>query len=46
MSKEKVSFGYRIIHLFTYHPWLKIIALALAIIVWFYVQGEISRFNY
>lgn len=45
MAKEKISLGYRIIHFFTYHPWLKIIALILAIIVWFYVRGEINRFN-
>jgi hypothetical protein len=46
MPKEKISLSYRIKHLFVYHPWLKIIALLLAVIVWFYVQGEISRFNY
>ncbi len=28
------------------HPWLKIIALALAVMIWFYVNGEINRFNY
>jgi len=28
------------------HPWLKIIALLLAVILWFYVKGEISRFNF
>jgi len=46
MPEEKVSVGYRVIHFFTYHPWLKIIAFALAVIVWFYVREEISRFNY
>ncbi|MDD4953823.1 MAG: hypothetical protein PHG40_02825 [Candidatus Omnitrophica bacterium] len=46
MVKEKVNFIYRIKHYFTYHPHLKIIALLLAIIVWLYVKGEISRFNY
>lgn len=45
MSKEKISLGFRIIHFFTYHPWLKLISLILAIMVWFYVRGEISRFN-
>ena len=45
MSEEKVSFSYRIAHFFIYHPWLKIIALVLAIVVWFYVRGEINRFN-
>jgi len=46
MHKEKVSVGYRIKHFFTYHPWLKIIAFILAVVVWFYVKGEIDRFNY
>ncbi|MFA5145714.1 MAG: hypothetical protein WC723_06955 [Candidatus Omnitrophota bacterium] len=46
MPKEKISLGYSITHWFTYHPWLKIIALILAAIVWLYVQGEISNFNY
>lgn len=43
---KKVSHIYRIKHCFTYHPWLKIIALILAIVVWFYVRGEINKFNY
>lgn len=46
MAKEKVTLGYRIKHCFAYHPWLKIIAFILAVIVWFYVKGEIGRFNY
>ena len=46
MPKEEIGLGYRIVHLFIYHPWLKIIALILAIIVWFYVRGEIGKFNY
>ena len=46
MPKEKISIGYRVGHWFTYHPWLKLIAFILAIMVWFYVKGEISRFNY
>jgi hypothetical protein len=28
------------------HPWLKLISLVLAVIVWLYVREEISRFNY
>jgi len=46
MPKEKISIGYRIMHWFAYHPWLKIIALILTVMVWFYVKGEIARFNY
>ncbi len=45
MLKKKVSLGYRINHWFTYHPWLKLVALILAILVWFYVKEEINRFN-
>ncbi|MCX5703150.1 MAG: hypothetical protein NT066_01445 [Candidatus Omnitrophica bacterium] len=46
MPKQKVSIGFRILHWFTNHPWLKLIALCLAIIVWFYVRDKISGFNY
>jgi len=27
----------------TKHPWLKLISLALAVIIWFYVHGEMGR---
>ena len=30
----------RIVSLITIHPWLKVISLLLAFIVWFYVMGE------
>ncbi|MDD5255814.1 MAG: hypothetical protein PHR11_07185 [Candidatus Omnitrophica bacterium] len=46
MSKDKISIIFRVKHWFTYHPWLKIISFLLAILVWFYVRGEISKFNY
>ncbi|MCX5702149.1 MAG: hypothetical protein NTW64_04120 [Candidatus Omnitrophica bacterium] len=46
MAKKRISIVYRIGHWFTYHPWLKLISLLLAVILWFYVNGEISRFNY
>jgi len=36
----------KIKHAVISHPWLKIIALALAVMIWFYVNGEINRFNY
>jgi len=45
MRKEKISFISIARHWFVYHPWLKIISLLLAIIVWFYVQGKINTFN-
>jgi len=27
-----------------YHPWLKLIALLLAVILWLYAKGEMSNF--
>ena len=46
MKKNKISITSRIKHWFTYHPWLKLIALGLAILLWFYVSAEIKQFNY
>lgn len=45
MEKRKIKFSYRAVHWFTYHPYLKIISLIMAIMLWFYVSGEMSRFN-
>jgi hypothetical protein len=45
MAKEKKQIAYRVKHWFTYHPWLKLIALILAILIWFYVRGETNRGN-
>ena len=44
MSEEKSSFIKKPLYWFTAHPWLKLIALVLAIMVWFYIQGEISKY--
>ncbi len=44
--RERIGIRYRIKHWFTYHPWLKLIGLVLAIMTWFYVRAEISKFNY
>jgi len=41
MAREKLKD--KIIHWFTSHPWLKLIALVLAILVWFYVKGEMGH---
>lgn len=41
MGKKILNFIYRVPHIFTYHPWLKLISLALAIIVWLYIKEEI-----
>ena len=43
MAKDTISLKHIVAHWFTYHPWLKIIALALAILTWFYVSGELDR---
>ncbi|MGD9015102.1 MAG: hypothetical protein PVI33_03670 [Candidatus Omnitrophota bacterium] len=31
-------------HWFITHPWLKLIALILAILLWFYIGGELRRY--
>ncbi|MFA5156032.1 MAG: hypothetical protein WC532_01390 [Candidatus Omnitrophota bacterium] len=41
MVKAKAAFKKRITEFFMFHIWLKLIALALAILVWFYVRGDI-----
>ncbi len=46
MVDKTVHFGFRIKHWFTYHPWLKLISLLLAVILWFYVKGELLRLLY
>jgi len=40
MITPKQKFLERIYSFITFHPWLKLIALALAVITWFYVRGE------
>lgn len=46
MAKGKIGIIYRVTHWFTHHPWLKLIALILAVMVWFYVKGEIKYVEY
>ncbi len=43
MRKEKISLVFRIKHLFTHHPWLKILSLVLAIMAWLYVRGKLPQ---
>jgi hypothetical protein len=40
MNKKKINIFLRLVRLITIHPWLKLIALVLAIALWFYVKGE------
>ncbi|MFA5116568.1 MAG: hypothetical protein WC486_04715 [Candidatus Omnitrophota bacterium] len=46
MAPEKIDLKVRIFHWFTSHPWLKLIALVLAIMVWFYIGRELEQYNY
>jgi len=38
MTKKTLNLIYRVLHIFTYHPWLKLISLILAVIAWFYIR--------
>jgi len=40
MVKKRLDIIYRVFHIFTYHPWLKLISLILAVIVWLYIKEE------
>jgi hypothetical protein len=42
--KGKVKIKELIKHWFTTHPWLKLIALILAILLWFYIGEELRRY--
>ncbi|MCG8430505.1 MAG: hypothetical protein MJA29_04985 [Candidatus Omnitrophica bacterium] len=46
VRKAQKSLSYRLRHWLTDHPLLKLIALLLAIIVWFYASGEMVRLGY
>jgi len=41
-SKHKNNITQRLLHIITYHPALKVISLILAIILWFYIKGELE----
>jgi hypothetical protein len=40
MNKNQTNILSRLVRLVTIHPWLKLIALMLAVALWFYVKGE------
>ncbi len=46
MSKEKSSGHPKTKRWTVSHPWLKLIALLLAVMVWFYIKGEIPKAGY
>ncbi len=41
MKKPHTSFNQRLSHWIMSHPWLKLIAFILAVVVWLYVKGEL-----
>jgi hypothetical protein len=43
---KKINLLKSIKHWLTSHPWMKLIALIIAVMIWLYVQGEIGRFNF
>jgi len=44
MTKQKKSIISKGASWLTSHPWLKLIALILAVILWFYAKGEMNSF--
>ena len=46
MGAQKIGIVFRLRHFFTYHPWLKLISLLLAIVLWLYVKGESIRSSF
>lgn len=45
MPEEKRSLSSRILLWIVSYPWLKLVSLVLAVLFWFYVKGEIEKFN-
>ena len=45
MIKQSDGLLYKIFNIFTGHLWLKFISLILAVIVWFYIKGEMALFQ-
>ena len=46
MSKGNTNIKNKVIYWITCHPWLKLISLILAILVWLYIGRELEQFNY
>jgi len=40
LNNKTKNIFFRVFHLISNHPWLKLISLLLAFIIWFYVKGE------
>ena len=45
MIKQNAGLIHKVINIFTDHLWLKFISLILAVIVWFYIKGEMALFQ-
>lgn len=45
VNKIKFRIIHRMTHIFTYHPWLKVISLILAVILWLYIKEEMLLFQ-
>lgn len=46
MNKQNIRLRDRLVSWLINHPWLKLITLILAILVWFYVSGEVKQIDY
>jgi len=44
MTKKKNSVISKCVSWWICHPWLKLIALILAVILWFYAKGQMNSF--
>jgi len=44
MKEKDNDFAKKFIYWLTCHPWLKLISLILAVLVWFYITGEINKY--
>jgi hypothetical protein len=44
--KSQGNFLYRALIMFRQHPWLLLIALLLAVMIWLYVRGEIINMEF
>ncbi len=42
--RSRINLKEIIKHWFTTHPWLKLIALILAIMLWFYIGEELRKY--
>ncbi|MFH1507650.1 MAG: hypothetical protein ABIG46_04380 [Candidatus Omnitrophota bacterium] len=46
MTKKRNSLKVQLANFITYHPWLKVLALLLSILIWLYVNSELNKYYY